>query len=151
MEIRAADAGVVRPRDLARKMDEGGDAGSEGVQMYRDSEIGVVFHNGVLTRSAFALRVIQVLSVAFSLVYALLAARFLFEYVAAPAVPFVQFIREWTDAVYQPLRAVVANGHDRAGHPIAWALVIAFAACALLQIGVVASLRRVARPRIEVV
>jgi len=80
--------------------------------MYRDSELGVVFHNGVLTRSVFALRVIQLVSLAFCLVYALLAARFLFVYTAAPAVPFVQFVSEWTDKVYQPLLAVFGNGHD---------------------------------------
>jgi hypothetical protein len=115
--------------------------------MYRDSEIGLVFHHGVLARSAFLLRLIQLLSLAFSFAYALLVARFVFEYVKAPPLPFVQWVGQVTNAVYHPLSAVVANGHDRAGHPIAWAILVALLGCALLQAGLVSSLKRLARPR----
>ncbi|HEY2517163.1 MAG TPA: hypothetical protein VGI39_40095 [Polyangiaceae bacterium] len=116
--------------------------------MYRDSEIGVVFHHGVLTRSVFVLRLIQLLTLVFSAAYALLITRFLVEYVAAPAVPFVEWIRMVTDRVYLPLRAFVATGHDRAGHPLAWAVLVALAAIAVAQLLVVSSLRRIARPRL---
>jgi hypothetical protein len=122
---------------------------SEGVKMYRDSEIGVVFHHGVLTRSPFALRLIQLISLLFAGVYALLGARLLIEYVRAPSVPFVQWISEWTNRVYLPLRAFIPNGHDRAGHPIAWAVLAAIAAFAIVHALLVGSLRRLARPRIE--
>lgn len=116
--------------------------------MYRDSEIGVVFHHGVLTRSVFVLRLIQLLTLAFAAAYALLITRFLVEYIAAPSVPFVEWIRMVTDRVYLPLRAFIATGHDRAGHPIAWALLAALGATAIVQMLLTTSLRRIARPRL---
>jgi hypothetical protein len=117
--------------------------------MYRDSEIGVVFHHGVLSRSAVPLRVAQVLSVLFSLVYGVLAARFLFEYVQAGPSPFVVAVAKITDYVYLPLRHTFANGHDPAGHPVAWSIVVAIGALALLHGVIIHWLRDVARPRLE--
>jgi uncharacterized protein YggT (Ycf19 family) len=117
--------------------------------MYRDSEIGVVFHHGVLSRSAFPLRLAQIVSALFSLVYGALVARFLFEYVQPAPSPFVRWVAMVTDPVYRPLRQLFANGRDAAGHPVAWAILIAIGACAIVQWSVVALLRGVARPRIE--
>ena len=117
--------------------------------MYQDRELGVVFHHGVLTRSVFVLRLIQLLTLAFSAAYALLLTRFVVEYTAAPPVPFVEWIRMITDRVYLPLRAFIATGHDRAGHPIAWALLAALGATAIAHLLVTSSLRRMARPRLE--
>ena len=115
--------------------------------MYRDSEIGVVFHHGVLTRSAVPLRLIQLLNVVFTLVYALLTTRFLLDYVSAPPVPFVEWIAVCTNPIYLPLRAVFPNGHDPAGHPLAWSLLLLGVACALLQGVLVKLLQRAAPPR----
>jgi len=118
--------------------------------MYRDSEIGVVFHHGVLSRSAFPLRLAQVLSVLFSLVYGILAARFLLEYVQAGPSPFVGAVAKVTDYVYLPLRHAFANGHDPAGHPVAWSIVVAIGAFALVHWVIIHWLRDVARPRLEI-
>ncbi len=117
--------------------------------MYRDSEIGVVFHHGVLSRSPSAMRLTQLATVLFSIVYALLATRFLLEYVRAPASPFVAWVERVTNVVYVPLHAFIANGQDPAGHPIAWAVLVAIAGFAVLQASLVSWLRRIARPRIE--
>jgi uncharacterized protein YggT (Ycf19 family) len=117
--------------------------------MYRDSEIGVVFHHGVLSRSTFPVRVAQLLSILFAVVYAALGARFLLRYVQAPSSPFVLWVDRLTDRVYVPLRALVPDGSDRAGHPLAWSLLLAIAACALAQWCVIAFLRDVSRPRLD--
>lgn len=117
--------------------------------MYRDSEIGVVFHHGVLSRSAFPLRLAQGVSFLFSLVYALLTARFLLVYVQAPPSKFAYWVARITDPAYHPLRQVFANGKDPAGHPVAWAILILIAACAVVQWSLVSWLREVGRPRLE--
>jgi putative effector of murein hydrolase LrgA (UPF0299 family) len=117
--------------------------------MYRDSEIGVVFHHGVLSRSAFPLRLAQVVSVLFSLVYAALVTRFLLVYVQAGPSPFAQWVAKATNVVYLPLRSVFADGHDSAGHPVAWAILLVIAAGAVVQWSVVSWLREVARPKLE--
>ena len=118
--------------------------------MYRDSQIGVVFHHGVLARSAFPLRLAQVLSILCSLVYGVLAARFLLEYVQARPSPFVRGVAKVTDCVYLPLRHWVANGRDPAGHPVAWAILIAIGILAVAQWSIIRLLRDVARPRLDV-
>jgi uncharacterized protein YggT (Ycf19 family) len=117
--------------------------------MYRDSEIGVVFHHGVLSRSAFALRLAQLVSALFVLVYGVLVARFLLVYVQAAQSPFVYWVDRVTDPAYRPIRLLVANGRDAAGHPVAWAILLAIAACAVVQWSLVAMLRGVGRPRLE--
>jgi uncharacterized protein YggT (Ycf19 family) len=117
--------------------------------MYRDSEIGVVFHHGVLSRSAFALRLAQLVSALFVLVYGALVARFLLVYVQAAQSPFVYWINRVTDPVFRPIQLLIANGRDAAGHPVAWAILIAIGASAVLQWSVVAMLRGVARPRLD--
>jgi uncharacterized protein YggT (Ycf19 family) len=122
----------------------------EVASMYRDSEIGVVFHHGVLSRSAFPLRLAQALSVLFSLVYGVLVARFLLEYVQAGPSPFVLAVARITDYVYLPLRHFFANGHDPAGHPVAWSIVVAIGAIAVVQWSIIRVLRAAARPRLEV-
>ncbi len=61
---------------------------SRAAAMYRDSEIGVFFHHGVLARSAFPLRLAQIVSALFSLAYAALVTRFLLIYVQAGPSPF---------------------------------------------------------------
>jgi uncharacterized protein YggT (Ycf19 family) len=114
--------------------------------MYRDSEIGVVFHHGVMSRSAFPLRVAQLVSVLFALVYAALITRFVLLYAAAPASQFMYWLGKVTNVVYVPLRVFIADGRDPAGHPIAWSLLVAIAACAIVQFFLVSWLREVARP-----
>ena len=114
--------------------------------MYRDSEIGVVFHHGVLSRSAFPLRLAQLVSLVFALVYAALITRFVLLYAAAPASQFMYWLGKITNVVYVPLRALIADGHDPAGHPIAWSLLAAIAGCAIVQYAIVSWLREVARP-----
>src|SRR5450432_329752 len=109
--------------------------------MYRDSEIGVVFHHGVLSRSAFPLRLAQLVSFLFSLVYGLLVTRFLLVYVQAGPSPFVLWVTRATDLVCLPLRHVFADGKDPAGHPVAWAILLLIAAFAVVQWGVVSWLR----------
>jgi hypothetical protein len=115
--------------------------------MYRDTELGVVFHQGVLSRSPFAMRMTQVANFLFTLVYLLLGARFVAEYVRAPVVPLVAWLDRATDVVYVPLRQHLANGHDAAGHPLAWAILAALATAGLVHRAVVSLLRNVARPR----
>ena len=117
--------------------------------MYRDSEIGVFFHHGVLARSALPIRLAQLVSALFSIAYAVLGARFLLVYVQARPTPFGAWIAKATDFVYLPVRALIRDGHDRAGHPVAWALLIAIALGAVVQLCVVSWLRGVARPRLE--
>jgi uncharacterized protein YggT (Ycf19 family) len=117
--------------------------------MYRDSEIGVVFHHGVLSRSAFPLRVAQLLNVLFALAYGALATRFLLHYVQVSSSPFVAWLARVTDPVYVPLRALVADGKDPAGHPVAWALLIAIGAFAVVQLCIISLLRGLSRPRLE--
>ena len=117
--------------------------------MYRDSEIGVFFHHGVLARSAFPLRVAQAVNVLFALAYGALMARFLLVYVQARPSPVGQWIARVTDVVYLPIRTLIADGHDRAGHPVAWALLLAIGALALVQWAAIAWLRDVARPKLE--
>ncbi|MGO8992720.1 MAG: hypothetical protein ACLQVI_05295 [Polyangiaceae bacterium] len=117
--------------------------------MYRDSEIGVIFHHGVLSRSAFPLRLAQGVSFLFSLVYAALATRFLLEYVQAPASRFGYWVGRVTDVAYVPLRVFFRTGHDPAGHPVAWALLVAIVAFAVVQWSLVSWLRDVARPTLE--
>jgi uncharacterized protein YggT (Ycf19 family) len=114
--------------------------------MYRDSELGVVFHHGVLSRSAFPLRVAQLVSILFSLAYAALITRFVLLYAAAPASQFMYWLGKVTNVVYVPLHAFIADGHDPAGHLIAWSLLAAIAVCAIVQFFLVSWLRDVARP-----
>jgi hypothetical protein len=116
--------------------------------MYRDTEIGLVFHHGVLARHSLPLRLAQVVGALFSLVYAVLFTRFLLIYVQAGASPFVQWVAKATDVVYVPLRQVLANGKDAAGHPIAWSLLALMAVLAVAQWSLVSWLREVARPGI---
>jgi hypothetical protein len=117
--------------------------------MYRDSEIGVIFHHGVLSRSALSVRVAQLVSFLFALVYGLLVARFLFVYVQASPSPFVLWVGKTTDVVYLPLRQLLADGRDPAGHPLAWSILLVIAACAVVQWSVVSWLREIARPKLQ--
>jgi hypothetical protein len=114
--------------------------------MYRDSEIGVIFHHGVLARHAFPLRVAQVLNVLFTVVYAALTTRFLLLYVDAGPSPFAQWVARITDVAYLPLHELFPTKHDPAGHPLAWAIVVAIGVIAVLQWSLVSWLRDVARP-----
>src|SRR6185312_7973326 len=101
--------------------------------MVRDSETGLVFHGGTVWRSPIIPRLIQVVSFLFGLLYLLLGTRFVLEYVEARPVPFVRTIDQWSDVFYAPFKGILANGHDPAGHPIAWALVVAFVAYVILH------------------
>jgi len=120
------------------------------MSMYRDSDLGVVFHHGVLARHAFPLRVAQGLNVLFTAVYAVLATRFLLVYVQAAPSPFEHWVARITDVIYLPLKQVFANGHDPAGHPLAWGLVVAAVVLVVVQWSVVRWLREVARPGVPV-
>jgi uncharacterized protein YggT (Ycf19 family) len=117
-----------------------------GIPMYRDHELGVVFHHGVLARSAVPLRLAQVVRVPFALVYVVLATRFVLEYVGARPSVFAQWVARLTNPLFIPLRGLFATGHDPAGHPVAWSLLVAIGACAVVQWVLVSWLRDVARP-----
>jgi hypothetical protein len=119
------------------------------VPMYRDSEIGVFFHHGVLARSSFPIRLAQVVTALFTVAYAALVARFLLVYVQAGSSPFAAWLATVTNVVYLPIRALVRDGHDPAGHPVAWALLVVIALAAVVQVLLVTWLRGVTRPRSE--
>jgi uncharacterized protein YggT (Ycf19 family) len=114
--------------------------------MYRDQELGVVFHHGVLARSAVPLRVAQLVKIPFSVVYAVLAIRFLLEYVQAGPSAFALWVDRLTDSIFVPMRALFATGSDPAGHPIAWSLLVAIGAFTVVQTVLVNWLREVAPP-----
>ena len=113
--------------------------------MYRDSETGLVIHRGVISHSPVVVRLIQVVNFLFGVLYALFVVRFVLEYVGARPVGFVQMINQGTDVIYRPFRGIVANGSDPGGHPIAWSLVIALVAYALLNAAIVSLLRMATR------
>ena len=113
--------------------------------MVRDSETGLVFHNGTVWHSPVVPRLIQVFNFLFGLLYLLLGTRFLLDYVGARPVPFVQAIARWSDVFYAPFKGIIANGHDPAGHPIVWSLGVAFLAYVILH-GLIVALLRAARP-----
>ena len=117
--------------------------------MFRDSETGLVFHRGYIARSAFVVRLIQVVNFLFGLLYALLATRFFLEYIQARQVGFVIAIQQWSDVFYRPFRGILANGRDMAGHPIAWAIVVALGAYIVLHAAIVSLLRLLNRPHID--
>jgi uncharacterized protein YggT (Ycf19 family) len=117
--------------------------------MYRDQELGVVFHHGVLARSAVPLRAVQVVRVPFAVVYAVLATRFVLEYVQAGPSQFVQWVAQLTNPVFVPMRVLFATGSDPAGHPIAWSLLVAIGALVVVQMTLVGWLREVARPGVD--
>jgi hypothetical protein len=114
--------------------------------MYRDQELGLVFHQGVLARSEVPLRVAQLVRVPFSVVYTMLATRFVLEYVQAGSSGFTQWIARLTDAIYVPMSTLFENGHDPAGHPIPWSLLIAIGGFAVIHGVLVSWLREVAPP-----
>jgi len=117
--------------------------------MFRDSETGLVFHRGYIARSMFVVRLIQVVNFLFGVLYTLFATRFILEYIQARPVRFTELIAEWSQPFYRPFQGIVSNGHDGAGHPIAWSIVIAAAAFALLHAGIVGLLRMLNRPHHE--
>jgi hypothetical protein len=113
--------------------------------MVRDSETGLVFHNGTVWPSAVLPRVIQFFNFVFGLLYLLLGARFVLDYIEARPVPFVRTVDRWSDVFYGPFKGLVPNGHDPGGHPLAWSLLIAFVAYVILH-GLIVSVLRAARP-----
>jgi hypothetical protein len=114
--------------------------------MVRDSGTGLVWYHGTLWRSPIAPRIVQLISLVFGLLYALLAARFFVEYVGAPhGVPIVATVRQWSDVFYAPFNGLLPVDHDRGGHPIVWSLVAAAAAYAILHAAIVAIVRAIAR------
>ena len=117
--------------------------------MFRDSHTGVVFHHGIMTRSPLVVRVVQVVNFLFGVLYALFATRFVLVYIEARGVGFVQMVTQWTEPLYRPFRGIVADGHDPGGHPIAWSIVVAVLAYALLHAGIVGLLRMISRPHAE--
>lgn len=114
--------------------------------MFRDSETGLVIHRGYMARSLFVVRLIQVVNFLFGVLYTLFATRFVLDYIQARPVRFTELITELTQPFYRPFQGIVANGTDGAGHPIAWSIVIAALAFALLHAGVVGILRMMNRP-----
>jgi uncharacterized protein YggT (Ycf19 family) len=114
--------------------------------MFRDSETGLVFHHGAVWRSPIAPRLIQVVSFLFGLLYLLLGIRFLLVYFEARPVPFVEAIDRWSSVFYAPFRGILPDGHDAAGHPLAWSIVIAFVAYGILH-AIIVALLRTARAR----
>jgi uncharacterized protein YggT (Ycf19 family) len=115
-----------------------------------DSETGLVIHRGFITRSPVAIRVIQVVSFVFGLLYLVLGTRFVLEYISANrGSGFVQFIETVSNPFYAPFRRIVSNGSDGAGHPLVWSIVIALVAYAILHAVIVKLLHMIARAPIE--
>lgn len=114
--------------------------------MYRDSEFGLAFHGGHIARHPFLLRLVQLVNFLFGVLYALFAVRFAIVYVQAREVPFVVWIHDATEPFFRPLEGVIPNGHDPAGHPIAWSILAAVAAYVLLNAVVVGVLRAIGKP-----
>jgi hypothetical protein len=112
--------------------------------MVRDSETGLVFHNGAVWHSPVVPRMLQLFNLIFGALYLLLGTRFVLEYINARPVPFVRTIDRWSDFFYAPFKGIVPNGHDPAGHPIIWSIVAAFAAYVILH-GLIVSLLRASR------
>ena len=83
------------------------------------------------------------------LLYALLATRFFLEYIQARQVRFVLAIQDWSNVFYRPFRGILADGHDAAGHPIVWAIVVALGAYMILHAAIVSLLHLVNRPHVE--
>ena len=117
--------------------------------MYRDSETGVVFHHGMMTRSPIVPRLIQLVSFLFGILYVLLGIRFVLEYVSARHVAFVDLIDRATEPFYHPFQGILANGRDPAGHPLVWSILVAIGAYALLHALIVGLLRMTARTHID--
>lgn len=113
-----------------------------------DSETGLVLHNGWIVRSPMAVRALQVLSAVFGVLYAFLGLRFVLTYLGAnQGAGFSRFVFGVSEAFYLPFRALVPNGSDGAGHPIAWSILLAIVAYALLHAGLRSLVRMASRPR----
>jgi uncharacterized protein YggT (Ycf19 family) len=117
--------------------------------MYRDSETGLVFHHGVIARHPFAVRAAQAVNVLFGVLYVLLLGRLVLAYVEARPVPFVAWLNSVTGPFFHPFNGIIAEGHDPGGHPIAWSIVAAIIAYALVNALIVTLLRAVNRPPVE--
>jgi uncharacterized protein YggT (Ycf19 family) len=111
--------------------------------MYRDSESGLVFHRGRIGRSAFAMRLLGVVNFLFGVLYVLFGMRFLLDYIEARPVPFVAMIDASTNELLSPFRGIVANGHDGAGHPLVWWILIGAAVYLLAHAAIIRALRAV--------
>lgn len=117
--------------------------------MYADTETGLILHRGQLTRSRFAVRVVQLLDVAFAFLALLLAARFVVEYGGArPVNPALAWLHQVTTEAALPFARVPVT-HDPAGHPLVWKFVVALVAYGIVYRLVVGAVRRLARPRAE--
>lgn len=112
-----------------------------------DSETGLILHRGVLTRSLFAVRLLQLVNFLFGVLYALLLARFVLAYIGArDDSGFVRFVREATHPFYAPFDGIVRNGSDAAGHPLVWSVLVAVVAYAVLHAAIRGLLRLIMRP-----
>jgi len=116
--------------------------------MVRDTETTLVLHGGVFVRQPFALRVARV-NALFGALYTLFATRLLLTYVGVHTAPFAVWVEQVTEPFVRPLRALVADGRDRAGHPIAWSIVAALVAYGILNVLAVSVLRALGRPNVE--
>lgn len=116
-----------------------------------DTETGLVIHRGVLTRSLFAIRVMQAINFLFGVLYLVLLTRFVLTYLGARAgTGFVQFVDRISQPFYAPFDGIVRNGSDSAGHPLVWSLLVAVAAYAVLHAIIRGLLRLAMRPAIDV-
>jgi len=113
--------------------------------MWVDSETNIVMHRGVLMRSRAAVRVLQVVRVAFGALYLLLLTRLVLDYVRARNVEFVRWMDRASDVFYRPFAGIVPNGVDPGGHPIVWSLIVALVVYALVHAILVGIIRTVAR------
>ena len=128
-----------------------GELGAIEMGMRVDSETGLVIHRGVLSRSIFAVRLVQLLNFVFGIAYAVFLVRFALEYVGARRnTGFFHFIEQVTNPLYQPFENIVRTGRDGAGHPLVWSLLVAVAAIALLHAALVGLVRVLARPHVVV-
>ncbi len=116
--------------------------------MVRDTENALVLHGGVFVRQPLALRVARV-NALFGALYALLFTRLVLTYVGVHAAPFAVWVEQVTGPFVRPLTVLVADGRDRAGHPIAWSIVAALVVYGMLNVLAVIILRALGRPSIE--
>jgi uncharacterized protein YggT (Ycf19 family) len=116
-----------------------------------DSQTGLIIHHGLITRSLFAIRFLQLVNFVFGWVYAVLLGRFALDYFGARrSTGFYQFIERITDPLYRPFEGIVPMGSDDAGHPIVWSILVAIIAVAVVHFAIQRLVRLLARPHVAI-
>ena len=98
-----------------------------------------------ISRRSSASSAARIIDFIFSVVYSLLAVRFaLVFFHASEGSGFTRFIGAITDPLYAPFRGIVQNGQFL-GYTVAWSIVVALLAYALLHTAIGALVRMLAR------